>query len=167
MARHICMKKIMKSIILFSSIALASGLFFVNVYTSLIDAASWGSHIPDSIATARDYYKSVNPGNFFRIFSPLNQLLGLVVLVLFWKSSPAIRLYVAVAFVLYIAAEGLTFGYFYPRNAIMFKSAQITDIDLLRKTWSQWNSMNWVRTLILVVGLFFSFLSLHKIYALR
>ena len=157
----------MKSIILFSSIALASGLFFVNVYTSLIDAASWGSHIPDSIATARDYYKSVNPGNFFRIFSPVNQLLGLVVLALFWKSSPAIRLYVAVAFVLYIAAEGLTFGYFYPRNAIMFKSAQITDIDLLRKTWSQWNSMNWVRSAMLLVGMVFSMLALHSFYSLR
>jgi len=157
----------MKSIILFSSIALASGLFFVNVYTSLIDATSWGSHIPDSIATARDYYKSVNPGNFFRIFSPLNQLLGLVVLVLFWKSSPAIRLYVAIAFVLYIAAEGLTFGYFYPRNAIMFKSAQITDIDLLRKTWSQWNSMNWVRSTMLLVGMIFSMLALHSFYSLR
>jgi len=157
----------MKSIILFSSIALASGLFFVNVYTSLIDAASWGSHIPDSIATARDYYKSVNPGNFFRIFSPVNQLLGLVVLVLFWKSSPAIRLYVAIAFVLYIAAEGLTFGYFYPRNAIMFKSAQITDIDLLRKTWSQWNSMNWVRSAMLLVGMIFSMLALHSFYFLR
>jgi len=157
----------MKSIILFSSIALASGLFFVNVYTSLIDAASWGSHIPDSIATARDYYKSVNPGNFFRIFSPVNQLLGLVVLALFWKSSPAIRLYVAIAFVLYIAAEGLTFGYFYPRNAIMFKSAQITDIDLLRKTWSQWNSMNWVRSAMLLVGMIFSMLALHSFYFLR
>ena len=157
----------MKSIILFSSIALASGLFFVNVYTSLIDATSWGCHIPDSIATARDYYKSVNPGNFFRIFSPINQLLGLVVLVLFWKSSPVIRLYVAIAFVLYIAAEGLTFGYFYPRNAIMFKSAQITDIDLLRKTWSQWNSMNWVRSAMLLVGLIFSMLALHSFYSLR
>ena len=157
----------MKSIILFASIAVASGLLFVNVYTSLIDATSWGNNIPDSIATARDYYKSVNPGNFFRLFSPVNQFLGVVVLVLFWKSSPAIRLYVAMAFVLYIAAEGLTFGYFYPRNAIMFKSAQITDIDLLRKTWSQWNSMNWVRSAMLLVGLIFSMLALHSFYSLR
>jgi len=61
----------------------------------------------------------------------------------------------------------LTFGYFYPRNAIMFKSAQITDIDLLRKTWSQWNSMNWVRSAMLLVGMVFSMLALHSFYFLR
>ena len=157
----------MKTIILFASVAVASGLLFANMYTSLVDATSWGSNIPNSIATARDYYKAANPGNFFRLFSPVSQVLGLLVLVLFWKSSPAIRLYVGIAFVLYITAEGLTFGYFYPRNAIMFKSAPLSDIALLRKTWSEWNSMNWVRSAMLLVGIFFSFLALHTFYTLR
>jgi len=157
----------MKKIILFSSISLASGLLFANLYTSLIDARSWGSDIPNSIATAREYFKSVNPGNFFRMFSPVNQALGLIVLVLFWKTSPSIRLSLGIALALYLLAEGLTFGYFFPRNDIMFRDAQLTDVDLLKKTWSEWNSMNWVRTGILTIGVFFSFLSLHKIYSLN
>jgi len=157
----------MKTIILFASVCIASGLLIVNLYTSLIDAKSWGASIPDSIAVAREYFKIVNPGNFFRIFSPLNQALGLLVLVLFWNSSSSIRLYLGIAFAMYLLAEGLTFGYFYPRNAIMFKTAQLTDINLLRKTWSEWNTMNWMRSLILLTGLFFSFLSLHKFYSLH
>lgn len=157
----------MKTIILFASITIASGLLLVNTYTSLIDAKSWGSDIPNSMAAAREYFKTVNPGNFFRIFSPINQALGLLVLVLFWKSSPSIRLCAGAAFALYILAEGLTFQYFYPRNDIMFKTAQLTDINLLKKTWSEWNTMNWLRTFVLLVGLFFSFLALHKFYSLR
>jgi hypothetical protein len=155
----------MKHLILFGSISIASGLLFVNLYTSLIDAKSWGSNIPNSITSAREYFKTVNPGNFFRVFSPVNQILALLVLILFWKSSPSIRLCLGAAFVMYILGDILTFGYFYPRNDIMFKTAQLTDTDLLRKTWSQWNSMNWVRTLILMAGLIFSFLSLHRIYS--
>jgi len=68
---------------------------------------------------------------------------------------------------MYLAAEAMTFGYFYPRNDIMFKTAQLTDVELLKKTWSEWNTMNWVRTLLLLIGLFLSFLSLHKIYSAR
>jgi hypothetical protein len=155
----------MKTVILFASICVASGLLFVNIYTSLIDANSWGSNIPDSIAAAREYFKTVNPGNFFRIFSPINQLLGLVVLIIFWKSDPSVRLFLGITLLMYLVAEGMTFGYFYPRNAILFNKAQLTDIDLLKKTVEEWKSMNWVRSLVLVVGLFFAFLSVHKIYS--
>jgi hypothetical protein len=157
----------MKNIILFASIVIASGLLITNIYNSLVDAKSWGADIPQSINTARQYFKSVNPGSFFRIFSPVNQVLGLLALILFWKSSPAIRMNLGIALVMYILADVLTFSYFYPRNDIMFKTAQLTDTDTLRKAWTEWCSMNWVRSLIALVGLVFSFLSLHKIYHLK
>ena len=51
----------MKNIIVFLSISIASGILFVNLYTSLIDAKSWGTDIPNSIAAAREYFKAVNP----------------------------------------------------------------------------------------------------------
>ncbi len=157
----------MKTILLFTTITITAGLILVNIYTSLVDATSWGSNIPNSIAAAREYFQTVNHGYFFRIFSPVNQLSGLIVLIIFWKSAPATRLYFGLALVMYIAAEAMTFGYFYPRNDIMFKTAQLTDVELLKKTWSEWNTMNWVRTVLLMIGLFFSFLSLHKIYSAR
>ena len=155
----------MKNFVLFASIALASGLLFVNLYTSLIDAKSWGSDMPNSIATSREYFKQVNPGNFFRLFSPLNQVLALVVLILFWKASPSVRLYLGAALALYILADVLIFAYFYPRNDIMFRTASLTDITLLKKTWSEWNMMNWVRSSVILVGLFFSFFALQKTFS--
>jgi hypothetical protein len=154
----------MKKTVLFASICLASGLLFTNLYTSLIDWRSVGSDIPNSIAIAREYFKTVNPGNFFRMFSPMNQALGIIVLIMFWKASPSIRLCLGAALAMYLLAEGLTFEYFFPRNNILFRDARLTDIDLLKKTWSEWNTMNWVRSGILLIGIFFSFLSLHKIY---
>ncbi len=63
----------MKTMLLFASISLASGLLLINVYNSLIDTKSWGSDIPNSIATAREYFKTVNPGNFYRVFLRLTR----------------------------------------------------------------------------------------------
>jgi hypothetical protein len=154
----------MKTIILFISIGIASGLLFVNLYTSLVDAKSWGSDIPHSIATTREYFKTVSPANFFRLFSPINQVLGLLVLILFWKTSSSIRLCLGAAFALYILGDVFTFAYFYPRNDIMFKTAQLTNVALLRKTAAEWSAMNWLRSLVVLTGLVFSCISLHKIY---
>lgn len=157
----------MKNIFLFASIVLASGLLFVNIYNSMIDARSWGADIPQSIAAAREYFKSANPGIFFRLFSPLNQIVALLCLTLFWKTSVEVRIFLAVALVLYVLGDVFTFAYFYPRNDILFKTTPLTDVDTLRKTWTGWNAMNWLRSFIVFVGLFFSFLALHKSYTLE
>lgn len=157
----------MKTIFLFASIILASGLLLTNVYTSIVDATSWGSDIPKSIEIAREYFKNVNPGNFFRVFAPFAQILALVVLILFWKTSPSVRLCFGIALVLYVLADVLTFTYFYPRNDILFTSAQLTDVETLKRVWSEWNTMNWVRSLIILIGITFSVLGLHKFYILK
>lgn len=157
----------MKNIILFISISMAAGLLFVNLYNSMVDAKSWGGNIPGSISTAREYFKIVTPGSFFRVFSPLTQVVGLLTLILFWKSAPDVRLYLFIAFGCYVAGDIFTFAYFYPRNAIMFETAALTDVAQLHKAWSGWSAMNWLRSGIIMAGLFFSCLSLHKIYSLQ
>jgi len=157
----------MKIILLFASIVVASGVLMSNIYTSVVDATSWGSDIPHSIGAAREYFKVVNPGTFFRIYSPVNQVLALLALILFWKASPAIRLYLGIALVIYVLVDVMTFGYFYPRNDIMFKTAQLTDTALLKKTWAEWNMMNWVRSAVILCGLIFSLIGLDRIYSLK
>jgi hypothetical protein len=54
----------MKKAILCLSIICASGLTIVSIYNTIVDAKSWGSDIPASIQTARDYYKHVDPRRF-------------------------------------------------------------------------------------------------------
>jgi hypothetical protein len=154
----------MKRNLLFLSIVMASGLMFVNLYTSLIDAKSWGADIPNSIGAAREYFKTVNPGNFFRLFSPINQVIALLVLILFWKVSPTVRTCLGAALLLYVLCDVLTFAYFFPRNEILFEKGSLTDVTMLKKVWGEWTSMNWVRTLMLLAGIMLSFASLHKIY---
>ncbi len=151
-----------KNIILFLSISVASGALFINVYNSVVDATSWGSHIPESIETARQYYSTVTPATFLRVFSPLNQVLALLALIVFWKSAPVVRKPLGIALAMYIATDVLTFGYFYPRIAIMFETGKT--VETLTQAWQEWSVMNWVRSLIILVGIFFSCLSLHKIY---
>jgi anthrone oxygenase-like protein len=160
-------KKVMKQILLFTSISLASGLLLMNIYNSMIDTRSWGSNIPVSIETARNYYKTVNPGNFYRIFSPLNQILALVLVILFWKVSPNVRWTLAAACVLYVITDVFTFAYFYPRNDIMFKTGSLTDIETLKRVWGEWNMMNWVRSGILAIGVVCSWAALHRAYLLK
>src|SRR5262245_16845144 len=129
----------MKNTVLFASVCVASGLLFVNIFTSIVDAKSWGSDIPNSIAAAREYFKAVTPAAFFRVFSPVNQILALLALILFWKSASSIRLCLGAALVMYVLADAMTFAYFYPRNDIMFKTAPLTDVATLREAWSSWS----------------------------
>jgi hypothetical protein len=151
-----------KKAILFLSILVASGILMTNIYTSIVDATSWGSNIPESLQTAREYFKVVNPGTFFRIFSPLNQVLALVALVLFWKSAPASRKFLAAALVMYVITDVFTFAFFYPRNDIMFVNG--TDTAVMAKAWSEWNTMNWVRSLVIFTGVCCSFVGMEKVY---
>jgi hypothetical protein len=152
-----------KKLILFVSIIIASGLLITNIYTSIVDATSWGSNIPVSIESARNYFGVVNPGTFFRVFSPLSQALALLSLIVFWKSVPSSRKFLGIALACYVVTDAFTFAYFYPRNDIMFINAPM-NVEAIKQAWSQWDSMNWVRSLLIAFGVCFSCLGLNNIY---
>ena len=136
-----------RPILLGLSAATASGLLFVNLYSSIVDAPNWGADIPNSIIDARQYFAVANPGHFFRIFSPVNQVLALVVLILCWKNNR----YIAIAsLAIAILLDVMTFGYFYPRNDVMFVNA--IDENALRIAWREWSTMNWIRSALCVVN---------------
>ena len=151
-----------QKIVLFLSITLASGILFANVYTSVVDARSWGSNIPESLQAARIYFKEVNPATFFRTVSPLNLMLALLALILLWGSGPSARMFLAIALGCYVLTDVFTFAYFYPRNEIMFVSG--TDPGTMSKAWSEWNAMNWLRSAIIFAGVCCTFIALDKIY---
>lgn len=143
--------------ILILATTFAAGLLFVNVYNSLIDAPSWGSDIPSSIQTARDYFKSVNPGNFFRVFSPINQVLSLLALILCWKVNKRVRILCALALFFAVISDVFTMAYFFPRNDIMFFSSINENLNSIRAAWSEWSSMNWLRSSLVLTNLTFDF----------
>ena len=102
----------MKKTILFLSIICASGLTIVSIYNTVVDAKSWGADIPASIQTTRAYYQHVDPRPFYTIAAPVNLILILLTLILFWKDSVSLRLYFAASLVLYVAILILTLAYF-------------------------------------------------------
>ena len=152
----------MKKLVLYVSVAFSSGLLFTNIYNSIVNAANWESNVPDSITATRDFFVVANPGTFFQLIDPTNLLLIVLALILFWKKSTSIRLYLGIALLCYISSMILTFTYFYPRNEIMFLSEQLADTETLKRVASEWGRMNWVRSLIWLAGLICSFLALDK-----
>jgi hypothetical protein len=153
----------MKTYLLYVSIALAAGITFVNIYNSLVDVPSWGSDIPNSIIVSRSYFKVYNPGMFFKLISPLNQITALACLILCWK-TPSLRMPLATALGLYILGNIFTFLYFHRRNSILFDSTSTLDRAVLEKIWGEWHLMTWLRTSIVFAGLILSMISLHRSY---
>jgi uncharacterized membrane protein len=138
-------------ILLGFSAATAAGILFVNLYNSLIDVPNWGADLPNSLLAARQYFTVVNPGNFFRIISPINQLLALLAVIVCWKFGR--ERYIAIgSLVLAVLADVLTFGYFYPRNEILFVAPIEAGVESLRLVWDQWSTMNWFRSAMCAVN---------------
>lgn len=154
----------MKQLIVFLSVILASGLLFSNIYTSIVDVKAWGGNIPESIENARAYFRYSNPGNFFRIFSPANQLLALLVLIITWKQFPEVRVTAALVLAAYILTDVFTFGFFYPRNELLFEKASLTDIKNLKQIWNEWRIANWIRSAMLAIGIGISFSVIRRVF---
>lgn len=154
----------MKKAIVYLSIIFAAGLVMVTVYNTLIDARSWSSDIPASIQAARDYYRHVDPRRFYIVIGPPNLLLSLLTVILFWKDGAALRFYFGVSFVLYTAIVILTFTYFIPRDLILFTWPIQDHIEEIKAAANQWSAMNWLRTLIGLVGVLFSCKGLDTYY---
>lgn len=157
----------MKKVILFLSIAFMAGVAFANMYNSIVDTNSWISDVPNSILRFRQYFQNVNPGNFFRIFSPINQLLALIVVFLFWKTNGKTRFFLIIAFLLAVLGDVVTFTYFYPRNDLLMNLPIQGNTDRLMIILKQWRFMNWIRTMIILAGLLFSFFGLNEVYTTR
>ncbi len=156
----------MKKLILFLSIISASGLVMITIYNLVVDANSWGSNIPSSIQTARDYYRQVDPRNFFQIMAPINQILILLTLILFWKDSVSLRIYFSIAFILYAIIAALTFIYFVPRDMIIFNSP-IENTSQIKTALLQWKQMNWLRSVLGLAGVLYTCKGLDTFYNIQ
>jgi hypothetical protein len=139
----------------------------ITIYNLVVDAKSWGADIPTSIQTARDYYNKVDPRNFFAIIAPINQFLILLTIILFWKDSISLRIYFSVSFFSYAIIAVLTFIYFVPRDIIIFTSPIEGYAEQIRTALSQWKDMNWLRSLLGLVGILFSFKGLDTFYKIH
>jgi hypothetical protein len=131
-----------------------------NVYTSWVDARNWGANIPSSLITAREYFAVVNPGSFFRVMSPIAQVLALLALIVCWK-VPGARIPSAIALALTVVGDVMTFAYFYPRNDIMFVNAM--NAEAAAEAWRGWSAMNHVRSAVILGALTAELVALTRV----
>lgn len=157
----------MKKLMLFISIICASGLTMVSIYNTIIDAQSWSSDIPASIQTARDYFQHVDPRRFFAVAGPVNEFLILLTIILFWKDGVPLRVYFAISLLMYTAIVVLTFAYFVPRDLILFTLPIPDHLDQIKAAAADWRHMNWLRSLLGLLGVLFSFKGLDTYHASR
>lgn len=154
------MERITK-ILLYLTIISASFVLGANVYNSVVDVPNWGAKIPESLIAARSYMSVANPGNFFRIFSPLTAILAILSLIFAWRNFKGIRKYLITAIICMIAGDILTFAFFYPRNEIMFiKPLEGVDVSLLHRILWEWSWVNYLRSILVLVALLSSIKSL-------
>ena len=156
------MKSKIQTIVLYLAIIINSGVLFVNIYNSIVDAPNWGGNIPASMEIARNYFAEKSPQDFFQIFGIIIHILGINCVIRFWKTDKQIRLFNISALALILIIDLLTFTYFFPRNDIMFTLNGTTDIQTLTNAWREWEIMNWVRTFITLGIVILYSLSLYK-----
>lgn len=161
------MKIQLKQICLYACIVLTGGVLFTNIYNSLVDVASWGADIPNSIKTVRAYYKSVSPGDYYRSITPVVQLICVLTTILFWKSSKPIRYCVLAALTIILIGDVLTFTYFYPRNEFIFQHGDINNITAMKQTITEWQNMNWFRSILITGSIVLYCIAMHKNYSLQ
>ena len=127
-------------------------LLGATVYESVVMAPNYARDIPDSIETTRRFLIHPTPAHFFRIVTPLTQLLLVVSAIVCWTLPPA-RWSALAAFVLLVLLDTITFTFHYPRLAILFKAPMPLDPEPLRRAAREWARGNVVRALLLVAAL--------------
>ena len=139
-----------RQVVVWLAVIVIGGVLGANVYTSAVDARNWGSNIPTSLNAARSYFSVANPGSFFRIASPLTQVLSLLALILCWN-VPGARLLAGTAVAANVTSDLMTFAYFYPRNDIMFTNPM--NAEAAAHAWHGWAAMNHVRSAAVLTAL--------------
>ncbi len=139
-----------RQVVLWLAVIVIGGVLGANVYTSAVDARNWGSNIPASLNAAREYFSVANPGSFFRVASPLAQVLSLLALALCWN-VPGARLLAGIAVAANVTGDIMTFAYFYPRNDVMFIAPM--SAEAAAHAWRGWTAMNHLRSAVVLSGL--------------
>jgi hypothetical protein len=131
-------------------------LLGATVYESVVMAPNYERDIPDSINTARAFLTRTTPARFFRVISPVTEVLLALSALVGW-STRTTRMSAGGALLVLILLDVITFTFHYPRLAIMFKSVQPIDADRVRRAARQWAQGNIVRA-VLLAGAFLAVL---------
>jgi len=126
-------------------------LFGAGSYESVVLAPNFqtGAQALDHF---RQFMQATNPGTYFRVVSPLTQLLLLLSIILLWRQSGR-RWLLAGALLCSILGDVITFTFHYPRNAFLFHEPLSKDPGTILRVAHEWALGNYVRIAVITVGL--------------
>jgi hypothetical protein len=125
-------------------------LLGATVYESVVMAPNYERDVPASVSLARRFLKRT-PARYFRIITPITQLLFLSGLIVSWRIAPA-RWAQLTAFGILVVLDVITFTFHYPRLAILFKAPMPEDPAQLRRAAREWAVGNIVRAALVLAA---------------
>ena len=126
-------------------------LLGAGLYESIVLAPNYERDIPRSLEQARGFFISRTPAHFFRVVSPLTQVLLLGSAIAGW-SQPRLRWTAVTALVTLVLTDIITYAFHYPRLRVMFGDPLPADVAPVRKAARQWAAGNWVRIFLLLLS---------------
>lgn len=120
-----------------------------TVYEAVVMAPNYERDIPDSIDIARRFLKRTTPAHFFRLITPVTQILLLGGVVACWSVSSA-RWQLLMALGILLCTDVMTFTFHYPRLAVMFKEPLPADPERMRRAAKEWTIGNFFRAALLI-----------------
>jgi hypothetical protein len=96
--------------------------------------------------------------------APVTEVLVLLTIILFWRDAVSLRVYFAISFLMYAAIVVLTLAYFVPYDLIIFTAPIPDHLEQIKAAATEWKHMNWLRSVLGLVGVLFSFKGLDAYY---
>jgi uncharacterized membrane protein len=129
-----------------------ASLLGATIYEAVVMAPNYERDIPTSIDLARRFLRRTTPAHYFRILTPVTQVVLLAGVVASWRLAPA-RWGLATALGILVLTDVITFTFHYPRLAVLFKAPMPDDPERLRRAAREWSVGNYVRAALLAVAL--------------
>lgn len=138
-------------------------LLGATLYESVVMAPNFARG-KAALESARAFLIATNPGNYFRVLSPVTQGLLLVSVLLIWNADPrSVRWILITALGVHILVDVITYSYHYPRNKIMFVAPLERPSAELQEVAREWAKGNYVRMGLLMVSAIAAFTAFYQL----
>jgi hypothetical protein len=142
-----------------SELFLAGLVFFYSLnlgpmmFESFTSDRTWASNPPDSFHMFLGQYGQ-KTANYWRIVSPLALASFVLSLIFNWQVVDR-RLWLSIAFVLYLAVQASTMAYFVPEQEQLISSGDSIARELLKSRADRWIFLNYFRIVAGVLAFVF------------
>ncbi|MEX0686700.1 MAG: DUF1772 domain-containing protein [Balneolales bacterium] len=151
------------TLLLWMTLVLYVFYFAGHVFDLLANIPNWKSGEVHDVTKYRAFYSNSSPKTYFLPLVLGTPLVSLVTLWSVWQLDGSIYLYIGISFIISVIILVLTIKIFVPINEYLFMSPESEyDPEKLKELVSKWISLDYLRLLLLGIGMLTSILALHN-----